>query len=284
MAAKLQFTNRPISLHALRRAALAVCTAAIVAYLAALALIFFRQEALLFAPVSLNPDQRFDFPGVSEVRVPVDGASLHALHFRQPNARGVVFFLHGNGGNVRTWLTSTEFYRRTGFDLFMLDYRGYGKSSGRIESEAQLHADVRAAWERISTEYAGRHKVIYGRSLGTGLAARLASEVDASLLVLVSPYTSLRDAARDHYPWIPGAAMDLILRYPMRTDTWLPRTQLPLLIVHGEHDNVIGIAHAQRLAALRPDAELLRLRQAGHDDVHQFSDYTETLTERFARL
>jgi alpha-beta hydrolase superfamily lysophospholipase len=280
MAAKLQFTNRPISLQALRRAALAVCTAAIVAYFAALALIFFRQEALLFAPVSLNPDQRIDLPGVSEVRVPVDGATLHALHFRQPNARGVVFFLHGNGGNVRTWLTSTEFYRHTGFDLFMLDYRGYGKSSGRIESEAQLHADVRAAWDRIAPEYGGRPVVIYGRSLGTGLAARLASEVEAALLVLVSPYSSLLDVAREQYPWVPQA----LVRYPMRADLWLPRARMPVLLVHGERDTLIGVEHIERLRALRPDAELLRLPGAGHNDVHLFREYTDALAARFARL
>jgi hypothetical protein len=196
------------------RALLVVCAAAAIVHFAALVLPFLHQEALLFAPVPLQADQRIALAGVSEARIPVDGALLHALHFRQPNAKGLVFFLLGNAGNVRTWLTSTEFYRRSGHDHFLLDYRGYGKNGGGVESKAQLHAVVRAAWDRTAPEYAGHPLVIYGRSLGTGLAAGLASEVEAALLVLVSPYSSLLDVARDHYPWAPGA----MVRYRMRTD------------------------------------------------------------------
>jgi len=266
--------------RALGRALLFAGVAAAIVYGAALALLYVRQETLLFAPVALPADQRIDLPGVSEVRIPVAGATLHALHFRQPNAKGVVFFLHGNAGNVRTWLTSTEFYRRTGFDLLLLDYRGYGKSSGRIESEAQLHADVRSVWDHVAREYAGRPIVVYGRSLGSGLAAKLASEVEAAQLVLVSPYSSLLDAAREQYPWVPGA----LVRYPMRTDAWLPRARMPVLLVHGERDMLIGIAHAERLRALRPDAEFLRLPNAGHNDVHLFREYTDALAARLARL
>jgi len=140
--------------------------------------------------------------------------------FASRTRRDWCFFLHGNGGSLQEWLTSTELYRRTGFDLFIIDYRGYGKSTGRIESEAQLHADVRAAWQAIAPEYAGKKMVLYGRSLGTGLATRLATEVHADLLVLVSPYSSLRDLAREHYSWVPGA----VLRYPMRTTNGCPRS------------------------------------------------------------
>ena len=94
-----------------------------------------------------------------------------ALHLRLPAPKGVVFFLHGNGGSLESWFINPEFYRRANYDLFMIDYRGYGKSTGQIESEAQLRADVRAAWATVAPQYAGRKVVFYGRSLGTGLAA-----------------------------------------------------------------------------------------------------------------
>ncbi|TXC66715.1 lysophospholipase [Piscinibacter aquaticus] len=100
----------------------------------------------------------------------------------------------------------------------MLDYRGYGKSSGRIESEAQLHADVRAVWRAVAPHYAGKRVVLYGRSLGTALAASLAAELQPDLTMLVSPYTSMEAMARQHYPWVPGA----LLRYPLRTDEHRP--------------------------------------------------------------
>jgi alpha-beta hydrolase superfamily lysophospholipase len=249
-------------------------------YAVLLALIWWQQERLLFAPTRLPPDHRFTVEGLVERTVPVEGATLSALHFRQPGAKGVVFFLHGNGGSLDEWVTGTEFYRRTGFDLFIIDYRGYGKSTGRIQSEAQLHADVRAAFDTIAPEYAGRKVVLYGRSLGSGLAARLANEVPADLLVLVSPYSSLRDVARDHYRWVPG----FLLRYPMRTDLWLPQAKMPVLLLHGDRDTVIGIGHAQRLKALRPDAEFVPLHGVAHNDVHLSREYVEALAQRLARL
>jgi pimeloyl-ACP methyl ester carboxylesterase len=262
------------------RSLLQVILIAVAVYGSVLVLLYYKQESLLFFPTRLPPDHRFSVPDVVERYVDVDGARLSALHFRQPNAKGLLFFLHGNGGSLEEWVTGTEFYRRTGFDLFIIDYRGYGKSTGRIESEAQMHADVRAAWLSIAPEYAGRKIVLYGRSLGTGLATKLATEVDAELLVLISPYSSLRDVARDHYPWVPSA----VLRYPMPTDEWLPQVKMPVLIVHGERDGVIAIKHAERLHALVSSTEFVRLRGVEHNDVHMSTEYLETLAERMGKL
>ncbi len=261
------------------RALLGVIALPLAVYAAALGALYVQQESLLFRPSSLAADHRFA-PGVREVRVPVDGATLHGVHFAQPAARGLVFFLHGNGGNNAVWLTSTAFYERTGFDLFMPDYRGYGKSDGQIASEAQLHADVLAAYRQIAPQYAGRPIVIYGRSLGTGLAARLAAQVGADLLVLVSPYSSMRELAHERYPWVPPA----LLRYPLRTDLWLPQVRAPVLIFHGERDGLIDISHSERLRALHLHSELVRLPQASHDDVHRFDTYLDTLAAHLARL
>lgn len=252
----------------------------VVLYCLLLGVLYVAQEALMFFPTRLPADHRFDLPGVEEVSIPVEGAVLSALHFKQPGAKGVVFFLHGNAGSLREWVPSTDFYQRTGYDLFMLDYRGFGKSSGRIESEAQLHADVRAAWEHVAPQYAGRKRVLYGRSLGTGLAARLATEVEASLLVLVSPYASLRQLATEVYPFVPGS----LVRYPMPTDAWITRSKAPVLLLHGDRDTLIPLSHSQRLLAIRPDAQLMPIRDAGHEDVHLFPDYVETLANRLVTL
>lgn len=259
------------------RVALLAIAALFVVYGAVLLLLSAKQERLLFFPTRLPPNHRFELTDVEERSVQVEGAVLSALHFRQPGAKGLIFFLHGNGGSLREWLPSTEVYRQARFDVFMIDYRGYGKSTGTIESEAQLHADVRAAWEQVAPEYAARKRVVYGRSLGTGLAAKLASEVSADLLVMVSPYSSMRDVAKDHYSWVPGA----LLRYPLPTQEWLPKVRMPVLVLHGDADPVIDFAHAERLAKAVPSLELVRLSGVGHDDVHLSPRYLETL---FARL
>ena len=249
-------------------------------YLAALALLWWRQEALLFHPQVLAQNHRFDTAAdVQEVWLDVPGARLHALHLRLPQPRGVVFFLHGNAGSLQSWFVNTGYYRRLNLDLFMLDYRGFGKSSGRIDSEAQLMADVRAAWAQIAPMYAGRQRVIYGRSLGTGLAAQLAAEVQPELTVLVSPYSSMAALAAQTYPWVPAP----LLRYPLRTDLALPRVQGRVLLAHGGRDTLIPPSHSVALRALQPRAELLWVPEAGHGDIHDFPVYLDGLAAALAR-
>lgn len=264
---------------------LRMLAAAALGYAIFLGYLYLNQESLLFHPEALPADYRFDldhpWQRVDEVRIPVPGGEIHALHFRQPAPRGLVFYLHGNGGNLATWAVNADFYRDLGYDLFMLDYRGYGKSRGRIESEAQLHADVRAAWDRIAPQYAGRPIAIIGRSLGTALATRLARDVRPDLLVLVTPYTSALALARQHYPFVPGA----LVRYALRNDALIGEVTSPVLLLHGTEDSVTPLAHAQALRALtRSPTELLVIEGAGHDDIHTFPTYRTRLADRLLSL
>jgi uncharacterized protein len=252
------------------------------AYAALLVFLYFGQEKLIFAPAKLPASHVFNKPDVVEVQISVPGATLTALHFKQPKARGLVFYLHGNAGNLETWLTSTEFYHRNGFDLFMIDYRGYGRSTGQIESQAQLHADVRAAYDLIAPQYRGRPIAVLGRSLGTALAAKLAGDVQPALTILVSPYSSMRDMAREQYPFVPLA----LLRYPLDTGEYLSRMRTRALLIHGEADELIPITHSERLLRQSASAftQLLRVPQAGHNNIHQFETYIDGLSAALKRL
>lgn len=263
-----------------RRAVLSLFIMSVFVYAAIVAFVYFRQEKLIFMPLPLSPDHQFTVAGVQEVKVAVAGAELSALHLRLPDPKGIVFFLHGNGGNLQTWLTSIDFYRRVNYDLFIIDYRGYGKSSGQIESETQLHEDMRIAWNKIAPLYVGKKLVIYGRSLGTGLAAKLSSDVQPDLTVLVSPFESLKAMGDAHYPWLPGA----VNRYPMRTDIWLPKISGPVVIEHGDLDTLIGLSHGERLTQLRSGTELVVVNGAGHNDIHKFPKYLDTLSEHLRNL
>ena len=248
-------------------------------YAALMALLWWGQERLLFHPDKLAADYRFNVaPDVHETWIAVPGARLNALHLKLPNPKGVVFFLHGNAGSLDSWFTNTEFYRRANVDLFMFDYRGYGKSSGRIESQAQLEADVRAAWAAVAPQYAGKKRVFYGRSLGTGLAAMLAAEVQPELTVLVSPYTSMTALARQHYQWVPTA----LLRYPLHTDTALARVKGPVVLAHGGSDTLIPPSHSEALKAVAPQAKLLLVPDAAHGDIHLFTAYLDGLKAALA--
>ena len=261
--------HRP-RLMTLTNTALILVLSILALYAGAMAWLWLRQEKLLFAPTVLPANQPLaQAPDIHEVAIDVPGARLSALHLRLPQPKGVVFFLHGNGGSLATWFVNPEYYRRVNFDLFMIDYRGYGKSTGQIESEAQLRSDVRAAWDTVAAQYAGRKVVIYGRSLGSGLAADLSASRGPDLTVLVSPYRSMAALAGEHYAWVP----QMVLRYPMRTDTLIGRIRSPLLLIHGERDPLIAPSHSDALKALAPHATLLRVPGAGHNDLQEFDFY-----------
>jgi pimeloyl-ACP methyl ester carboxylesterase len=238
------------------------------------------QEKLIFSPTPLPADTRFALADTTEVSVPVEGGSLSALHFKQPNAKGVIFFLHGNGGNLSSWLVSTDFYRSTNFDVFIIDYRGYGKSGGTITSEAQLHADVLAAWNWIAPQYEGKKRVIFGRSLGTTLAAKLSTEVASDLTILVSPFYNLNAMREAHYAWLPASLM----RYTFTTNEWLPNEKSPVMILHGDQDTLIDFSQAARLKALVPAIELVKIVGGTHTNLHNLASYVDALSERLVKL
>ena len=278
-------TTRPFGMTLLVVCA-SIAATVLALYLAALGWLWFKQEKLLFAPDVLAADFRLaTAPDIHEMAIDVPGARLSALHLKLPNPKGVVFFLHGNGGSLESWFVNPELYRQANYDLFMLDYRGYGKSTGQIKSEAQLRADVRAAWATVAPQYAGRKVVLYGRSLGTGLAAGLAAEMGGTkqapdLTVLVSPYTSMAALAIDHYPWVP----QVLLRYPMRTDALIAQIHSPLLLIHGTQDVLISPHHSDKLQALAPHAKKVLVQGAAHNDLQDFDTYLNAFARALAAL
>jgi uncharacterized protein len=274
-----------MSSKTMRRGAAAagvVATLAVLTYAGLLAYLYFNQERLIFQPTTLPANYQFHFDQrFEEIEVAVPGGALDALLFRQAAPRGLVFYLHGNGGDLTSWTTGLEFYRRINYDLFMVDYRGYGKSTGRIESETQLHADVRAAWEAIAPRYRGMPIVIFGRSLGTGLAATLAAQVDPTLVVLVTPFTSLAAAGKRRYPFAP----EFLVKYPLRTDEVIGAVRSPVLLVAGTRDELTPLADSEQLQALAPaKVELLVVGGAAHNNIHQFPAYIDGLAERLIKI
>jgi uncharacterized protein len=258
---------------------LGVLAAAGALYTAAIGWLWFRQERLLFEPTTLPSDWVLaNDPDVHELWIDVPGARLSAAHLRLPDPRGVVFFLHGNSGNLTDCLIDLDAFRQVNFDVVMFDYRGYGKSTGCIASEEQLRGDVRAVWALFAPQYEGKRVVISGQSLGTGLAAGLAAELCTSgrapdLTLLVSPYSSGRALADELYPWVPRQ----VLRYPLHTLEHAIRLQGPLMLIHGENDELIGIHHSEALRTAVPQAQLLRIEGAGHNDVHKFPIFRKAL-------
>lgn len=261
-------------------------------YVLAMGWLWLRQERLMFFPEPLPADHRFELSSdVRELTVDVPGARLSVLQLRRPQPDAVVFYLHGNAGNLASWFVDPDFYRALNVDLVMLDYRGYGKSTGQIQSEAQLLADARAVWDAVADQYPGVKRIFFGRSLGTGLVTQLAAslppEQRPDSLVLVSPYLSFEAMTRLHYPYVPTA----LLRYPLRSDLALaelartgptrptgPRC-MQVVLLHGDQDDLIPHQHSAALAALSPHFRYEPIVGAGHNDLQLFASYLRAVTQ-----
>jgi uncharacterized protein len=263
----------------MKLALLAILGSIATLYGAAMAWLWFYQEKLLFQPSVLAANYPLATqPGLSEVKVNVPGAQLSVLHLQLRQPKGVLLFLHGNGGNVDSWFINPDFYRRANFDVVMMDYRGYGKSTGQIESEAQLRADVRAVWQHFAPQYQSKKWVLMGRSLGTALAAGLSVELaqggrapDAT--ILVSAYQSMASIAATHYPIVP----QVLLRYPLRTHEAVAQMRSPLLFIHGDADTLIAPSNSQALHLLAPHSRLVLIPKAGHNDLQEFEVYLQAV-------
>jgi pimeloyl-ACP methyl ester carboxylesterase len=255
-------------------------------YAGAVGWLWFRQERLLFEPATLPHDEPICTDAdTREFFVDVPGARLSVAHLQRPHPRGVFFFLHGNSGNLKKWFVELDAFRQANFDVVMFDYRGFGKSSGQIESEEQLHADVAAVWQHFAPMYEGKRVVISGQSLGTGLAAGLAAQLCSDghapdLTLLVSPYSSMQALAAELYPWVPMQ----VLRYPLHTLQHAAKLLGPVMLIHGEKDELIPIHHSETLCSAFRSAQLLRVTGAGHGDVHQFPTVRKALLSALGRL
>ncbi|MDO6388740.1 alpha/beta fold hydrolase [Pontibacter sp. BT731] len=237
-------------------------------YLVMMGLLSFQQEKLIFFPEKLPVDYTFRFDQeAEEIRIPApDGVLLHGLHFKSEESKGLVFYLHGNAGSVASWGWAHEAYTALGYDMFVLDYRGYGKSQGEISSEKQFYADAEAAFLEMAGRYSGKHVLVVGYSIGTAAAARLAALHSPTLLLLQAPYYSLSDLMQSLYPMVPG----FLLRYKFETYTFVAQTKSPIAIFHGAQDEIIYPGSSEKLKAyLKPTDRVILLEGQGHNGMNE---------------
>jgi uncharacterized protein len=271
----------------LPRIVIGIAALIVIAYLVVLAGVWWKQERLLFVPTVLEPNHKFNHSSdVTELWIEVPGAKLNALHLRVPKPKAIVFFLHGNAGSLDNWFVNMDFYRQMNVDVVMIDYRGFGKSTGQIESEAQLVNDVTLSWQLIAPQYPSLPAVFIGRSLGSGLAAKLNAHLPVDqkpkLAILVSPYYSLEALAKLHFSWAPS----FLVRYPMRTYQALGASSRDstILLLHGDKDPLIPFEHSQRLANLSPNIKLTGITGAAHNDLQDFPAYLNAIRDAIGQI
>lgn len=232
------------------------------------------QERLLFFPHKMNRHDAFQFnqPYEELFFTTKDGAELNGVLFKSDSAKGMIFYLHGNGGSIASWGEVAGLYTRQHYDCFLLDYRGYGKSTGKITSEQQLHEDVQLVFDALKPRYQYHKIIVLGYSLGTGLAARLASVNDVSKLILQAPYYSMTDVMKDHYPIIPP----FILRYKLETHQYMKKCRMPIVLFHGTSDRLIDHQSSIKLKELlKPSDTLILLTGQGHNEMSDNPQYVD---------
>lgn len=208
-----------------------------------------------------------------------DHATLHGLLLKTPGtSSGLIFYLHGNTGNLHRWGIIAQELIELGFDVFVLDYRGYGMSTGR-RTESQMHADARLVYQEMLREYGAGKTFIYGRSLGSGFAVRLASREASAGLILETPFLSLLDVGQSYFRFLP---MKWLLRFPLHSDRFIKQVRSPILIFHGTRDRVVPYRSAFSLyekVQHRPDVRMMTIPGAGHNNLNAYPSFWDGLKE-----
>ena len=241
-----------------------------VGYACGLAVLFLVQRAFLF-PVpqtARTSPEAAGFPEAEEhVLTTADGEKVIIWHVPAKPGHAVVIYFPGNGDFLAGAVGRLRAISSGGIGLVALSYRGYAGSSGQ-PSESGLLQDAAAAYAFTSARYSADRIVVWGFSLGTGVAVAVAAEQPVGKLILEAPYTSLADVAASHFRIVP---VRWLLRDQFHSDARIARVTAPLLIMHGENDLTIPIAFGERLFALaHAPKRFVRFPEGGHDNLDAF--------------
>ncbi|WP_290967067.1 alpha/beta fold hydrolase [Flavobacterium sp.] len=237
---------------------------------------YFNQVELVFHGSKLPKDYKFDYQQkFEEVNIPsFDGAVLNGLLFKAENSKGLVFYLHGNAGTLETWGKIAKIYTSLGYDIFILDYRSFGKSEGEIENEEQVSKDISIVYKKVAEKYAEDKIIIAGYSIGSGFAVKLALENNPKALILQAPYYNFLELSSLKAPFFP----DFMKRFSLETNLYLPKIKSPIYIFHGSKDQLIPIDNSIRLRKLlKSNAYFYPLENQEHIGMNENEDFQKQL-------
>lgn len=241
----------------------------LICYAGLVAVMYVVQRALMYFPytVRMTPEEA-DFPQAQDVMLrAADGTNVIAWLVPPKERKPLVLYFHGNGGSLAHRVARFRRLIDDGTGLLALSYRGYGGSEGSPTEEG-LIADARAAYDFARSNYPGARIVLWGESLGTGVAVAIAGEKDVAAVILEAPFTSAADVAFSAYPIIP---VRLLMKDQFRSDERIGRVKAPVLIMHGERDRVVPFRLGERLFAMANEPkQFVRFPDGGHEDLDRY--------------
>lgn len=242
-------------------------------------LLYLRTPQLVFQPSKLI-EQTPTHWGLNYETVNIltdDGVKLRGWYFPVQSSDKVILFMHGNAGNMSHREQSLKVFHQLRLNVLLFDYRGFGKSEG-IPSEQGLYEDARAAWRYLTeVRHVKPHNIIiFGRSLGGSVAAKLSSEVNAAGLILESTFSSLRDIVREAFPVF---SVLVYLRYRFDTVAAVRKISYPVLVIHSRDDEIIPYSLGQKVFAAVPDKKQFVTIHGDHNYgfVQSLPQYTQAL-------
>ena len=241
-------------------------------YLLLLVIAYFIQDRFIFRPEKLlqNFQYKYDVP-FKELFFDVEkGVRINGLHFYRDKPKGLILYFHGNSRSIKGWARYAKDFYRYDYDVVLVDYRGFGKSTGKRGERVMLN-DMQFVYEKLAAQYNEHHIIVYGRSIGSGFAAKIASENKPRYLILDAPYYNFTKVVERFLPFLP---VGIVLRYKMRTDKWIRRVNCHTYILHGTKDWLIPIKHSEDLQKINPHKiTLIRIQGGRHNNLPSFPEY-----------
>ena len=235
-------------------------------------LVYFLQERFIFKPEKLKADFQFkyDIPFKEYFFDVEPGVSINGLHFYREKPAGLILYFHGNTRSIKGWAKYSRDFYRYNYDIVLVDYRGFGKSTGK-RSEKDMLNDMQYVYNCLLENYPEQHIIVYGRSIGSGFATKLASDNNPRYLILDAPYYSFLKVVERFLPILP---VRIVLRFHLRADKWIRYVNCHTYIIHGTKDMLIPIRHSERLQKLNPGKITLRRIHGGaHNNLPSFDEY-----------
>jgi fermentation-respiration switch protein FrsA (DUF1100 family) len=235
-------------------------------YVGVLAMLYFTQRSLMYFPETIHTTPAAaGLPQAEEVKLTTsDGEHIIAWHVPPRDGKPVILYFHGNGGALRYRVERFTRLITDGIGIVAVEYRGYGGSSGS-PSERGLIADAEAGYAFAAARYSTQQIVVWGESLGTGVAVALAAEKPVGRVILEAPFTSAAAVGAKHYWYMP---VRLLMTDQFHSDARIAKVTAPLLILHGAKDQTVPYAMGEQLFALaNKPKHIVRFLDGGHEDL-----------------
>jgi|GEM_PF-823920 len=255
-----------------------------VMYVSGIVLIYFFQARLVFAPTVLDSNYQFNFQTpFEEAYLDSDtGHKIHYLKFKNEKPKAVILFFHGNGGGLDSWgYFGQKLSEEAKSDVWILDYPGYGKSSRAFADSGKEMVELgEELLELVRMKYKETPIILYGRSLGSGIASALSADASVDGLILETPYYSTSRLAKEMFPVVPA----FIFKYDL-DNTKIKKAKIAkVLILHGKKDKLIPYQHALDLKnEFDKRVDLISFSKGEHNNLSTFDDYWISIKDYIAR-